>query len=90
MQRDFCGVLNTAAAGDLHSDDSYGLYVIVCDYLGQLFGIIDAVELRAADKGYVPSYEFFVECRVGVGGAVGGDEQLCAVKIGSVSGTSFI
>ena len=33
------------------------------------------------DKGYVVFDEFFVERRIGVGGAVGGDEQLCAVKI---------
>ena len=70
-----------AAAGDFHSDDRHGLYIVVRDYLRQLLGIVDAVELRAADKGYVVFDEFFVERRIGVGGAVGGDEQLCAVKI---------
>lgn len=54
----FCGVFEPAAAGDFHSDDRHGLYIVVRDYLRQLLGIVDAVELRAADKGYVVLMNF--------------------------------
>ena len=46
--------------------------------------VIDVVQLGAAHQRDVPLDELLVEGGVGVGGAVGGDEEPCAVKIGRV------
>ena len=48
--------------------------------------VVGIIKLRAADKGDVPLNEALMEGSVGVGGAVGGDEQVCRVKEGGVCG----
>ena len=76
--------LQPAAAGHLHADDGNALDVIFPDDLRQLFGIVHAVQLGTADEGDVPLNEPLVKSGVGVGGAVGGNQEPCAVKIRGV------
>ena len=55
---------------------------IVCGKdLAELLGIIDGVELRAADERNAALHEIGVEAAAGIGAAIGGDEQIRAVKI---------
>jgi hypothetical protein len=58
LQRGFRGVLKSAAAGDLHADYGDALYVVVAYYVRELFGIINGIELRAADERYMAFDEF--------------------------------
>ena len=84
LERFFHRHLQPAAAGHLHPHDSNSFDVVLPDDLGQLFGIVHAVQFRAAHQGDVPLDELLVEGGVGVGGAVGGDEEPRAVKIRGV------
>ena len=67
-----------AAAGDLHPHDGHALDVVAADDLRQLLGVIHAVQLRAAHQRDMPLDEPLMEGGVGVGGAVGGNQQPCA------------
>ena len=73
------GSLQAAAARYFHTDDGDALDVVIADDLGQLVGVVDHIELRAADQGDLALHEFLVHIGVGVGGAVSGNQQLCAV-----------
>ena len=81
LERRFRRYLQPAATGYLHADNGDAFDVVLPKDLRQLFGIIRAVQFRAAHKGDVPLDEPLVEGGVGVGGAVGGDEEPHAVKI---------
>ena len=81
LERRFRRYLQPAAAGHLHADNGDAFDVVLPKDLRQLFGIIRAVQFRASHKGDVPLDEPLVEGGVGVGGAVGGDEEPRAVKI---------
>ena len=70
-----------AAAGDLHPHDGHALDVVAADDLRQLLGVIHAVQLRAAHQRDMPLDEPLMEGGVGVGRAVGSNEQLGPVKI---------
>ena len=78
------GHFYASAAGNLHSHYGDAFDVIVSYDLRKLFGVVYAVQLRAAYKGNLISDEVLVEAAVGVGGAVCGYEKVCAVKIRSV------
>ena len=69
-------MLQSAAAGDLHADNGHAFYIIAPDDLGELFGIVHAVELRAAHKGDVSLDKPLVKGGIGIRRAVRGDEQL--------------
>ena len=84
LQCCLCGVFQPAAAGDLHPHDGHALDVVAADDLRQLFGIVHAVQLGTAHQGDVSLDEPLVEGGVGVGGAVGGNQEPCAVKIRGV------
>ena len=80
----FCGVFNTSAAGNLHSHNGNAFDVVERYDFRQLFRIVHAVQLGAAHEGDVSLDEPLMEGGVGVGGAVGGNQEPCAVKIRSV------
>ena len=73
--------LQSAAAGHLHTRQGDGLNVVCRKDLAELFGVIDGVELRAADERHAALDEVVVEIAVGIGAAISGDEQVRAVKI---------
>src|SRR5699024_2123127 len=51
---------------------------------GELFRVVPLVQLGAADQRHLPTDEVPVEGAVGVGGAVGGNEQVAPVEPGGV------
>ena len=75
------GVLKSAAAGHLHAREGDGLDIVCGKDLAELLGIIDGVELRAADERNAALHEIGVEAAAGIGAAIGSDEQIRAVKI---------
>ncbi len=75
------GVLKSAAAGHLHAREGDGLDIVCGKDLAELFCVIDGVELRAADERHAAFHEVGVEAAAGIGAAIGGDEQIRAVKI---------
>ena len=79
----FRSILYAAAAGNLHADYSYALYIVVCDNLCKLFGVVDIVELRTADYSDVILYKTLVEAAISICSAVGSDEKVRTVKIRS-------
>ncbi len=76
--------LQPAAAGYLHPHDGDALNVVFPDDLRQLFGIVHAVQLGTAHQRDVSLDEPLVEGGVGVGGAVGGNQQPRPVEIGRI------
>ncbi len=86
LQRFFCGVFNSAATGDFHSHNTQTFYVVAFDDFGEFRGVVGIVQLGAADESDVVSHKVPVEVAVGKGGAVCGDEEICAFKIRSVYG----
>ena len=75
----FSRSLQTTAAWNLHADDSDALDIIVPDDLRKLFGVIDAVELRASDHSNLAFHEILVHVGIDVSGAVRRDEQFCTI-----------
>ena len=73
-----------AAAGHLHAQHRHAPDVVAAEDLGQLFAVVHSIQLGAADEGDLALHELFVHIGVGVGGAVGCDQELCPVKIGGV------
>ena len=63
-------VTNPAATGNLHPEYGYTFDLMALQYLGQLFTVIDRVQLGAADQGDFVAHEFLVNIGVGVGSAV--------------------
>ena len=78
------GVFQPAAAGHLHAQHRHAPDVVAAEDLGQLFAVVHSIQLGAADEGDLALHELFVHIGVGVGGAVGCDQELCPVKIGGV------
>ena len=74
------GVLQPAAAGDLHAQQGDALDGIGRENGGELFGVVVGIQLGTADEGDAPLHEVPVEISIGVGGAIGGDQQLGTVK----------
>ena len=77
-------VLQTAAAGHFHAQDRDAPDVVVFEDLGQLLAVVHGIQLGTADEGDLAPHELLVEVCIGVGGAVGGDEQLGPVEVGCV------
>ena len=82
-------VFDAAAAGHLHSDDGHAFDLVPGDDLRQFLGVVHHIQFRAADQGDPVFNEVIVEVPVGVSGAVGGDQQIRAVKIGCVYGNQL-
>ena len=72
--------MQAAAAGHLHTGKGHAFYIVCAEDLPELFGIVDGVQLRAADKRDPALDEVLVEAAEGIGAAVGGYQQICAVK----------
>ena len=53
---------------------------------GELFGVVVGIQLGTADEGDMSLHEVPVEISIGVGGAIGGDEQMRAGKAGRPGG----
>ncbi len=85
-QRALDGIFNPAAAGDLHTHDRDAFDVVFTQDAGELFAIIAFIEFGTADQRNAPADKLLVERAVGIGCAVGGDEQARAVKIRRVDG----
>ena len=80
------GVLQPAAAGDLHAQQGDALDGIGRENGGEPFGVVVGIQLGTADEGDAPLHEVPVEISIGVGGAIGGDEQVRAGKAGRPGG----
>ena len=80
------GVLQPAAAGDLHAQQGDALDGIGRENGGEPFGVVVGIQLGTADEGDAPLHEVPVEISIGVGGAIGGDEQMRAGKAGRPGG----
>lgn len=78
------GIFQPAAAGHLHAHNGDLLNVVAADNGGQLLTVIDVVQLGAAHQRDVPADEPLVERGVGVGRAVGSNQQPRTVKVGRV------
>ena len=80
----FGHMLDTAAAGDLHSDDGNALDIVVSKDPGQLFGIINAVKFRTANESNVVADEILMKIAIGISGAICCNEQVCTLKVRSL------
>ena len=65
------GVLQPAAAGDLHAQQGDALDGIGRENGGELFGVVVGIQLGTADEGDAPLHEVPVEIGIGVGGSGG-------------------
>lgn len=70
-----------AAAWDFHADQGDVMDIVLAKDFCQFFSVVDVVEFRAADEGDAALDEIFVEAGVGIGRAVGSDEQAGTVEI---------
>ena len=77
-------VFDTAAAGYFHPYHLYTLDVVVPDDLRQLFRIIPFVQLGTADQGDMVPDKIVMEAAVSISCTVCRNQQICAVKIGSI------
>ena len=80
LQRFFRSHFESAAAWNLHAHDGDGLDVVLAQDFRQLLRVVHGIELRTADDRHLTAHELLMEVRVGVGRAVGGDEQLRALE----------
>ena len=71
------------------AQDSKASYVIGFQDLGKLIRIIDSIQLGAADQGNPVFAKLPVEIGISIGGAVGRNQQIRVVKIGSLGGSQF-
>ena len=85
LQGFFHGVLDTAAARNLHADNGHAFDVVATDDFGQLFGVVDAVKLWTSDQSYFTMDKVLMEAAVCVSGTVGSDQ-----KFGARIGANFI
>ena len=83
--RTFYRILHTAAARHCHSCEGNTLYIVITEYLCQLFGVINSIELRTADERDLPTDKIMVEVSVGVSCAIGSDKQISTVEVGGIS-----
>ena len=89
LKRRLHGMLDAAAAGNFHAHNGDASDIVIGQDRGQLLGIVDAVQLRAADQGNVIPDEFIVKIAVGVGGAVRSHQELRSVEIRCVHRRQF-
>ena len=81
LQGIFYGVLDTAAARNLHADNGHALDVVAADDFGQLFGVVDAVKLWTSAQSYFTMDKVLMEAAVCVSGTVGSDQKFGIVEI---------
>ena len=81
LQGFFHGVLDTAAARNLHADNGHAFDVVAADDFGQLFGVVDAVKLWTSDQSYFTMNKVLMEAAVCVSGTVGSDQKFGTVEI---------
>ena len=84
------GVLDAAAARNLHADDGQALNVVVCQDLGELLAVVPRVQLGAADEGYPAPDKVLVEIAVGMAVQSAAMSRWAPLKYGAVGGTSLI
>ena len=89
LERSFGGMFYPCAAGNFHAHDGNAFYVILPDDFGQLFCIIHAVELGAADERDAVFDESVMKIAVCISGAVSRDQQIRLVEIGSAYRSQF-
>lgn len=75
-------MLNTAAAGNLHTNHSQAFDMVFTDDFGQLFAVIDSVQLGAADKRDLSADKIRMETAVCVGCAVSCNQKVSPSKYG--------
>ena len=78
------GVLQPAAAGDLHAHHGQAFHLVFAKDLGELFGVVHTVQLGAADQAHPALQKLLVKIAVGVGSAVGGHQQVGTVQPGGI------
>lgn len=83
------GVLDTAAARNLHADDGYALDIVVGYYLCELFGVVGIVKLRTSDYSDMVFYKTLMEIAVSVCGTVGCYEKISIVKVWGAYGNKL-
>ena len=81
LERDFNSVLNSSATRDFHAGDYHRFDAVMFQNGSQFFRVVVIVKFWAADNGYPILHVLSVEVSVGIGGAVGRDEQIGVVKI---------
>ena len=74
-------ILPSGLMRDFHADDGDVLNIVLADDFGQLLGIVDVIELGTADEGDMAFDEIVVEAGIGIGCAVGGNQELSTVKV---------
>ena len=74
-------MLNSSAAGNLHSHNCDASYVVVCNNLCKLFRIVNCVKLRTSYQCDFSFYKFLVEVCICISGAVCGNKKLCSAEI---------
>ena len=77
------GVFQPAAAGHFHAQQGDALNIIGGQNSGKLFGVIKGIQLGAADEGNAPLHKITMKISIGIGGTIGGDEQMRPGKAGS-------
>ena len=78
------GVLQPAAAGNLHAQQGDALDGIGRENGGEPFGVVVGIQLGTADEGDVPADEALVEIAPGKGRAVGCQEEMGILEPGGV------
>ena len=83
FQRRHRCMLDSAAAGNLHAHPGQRPDFIFPDDLLQFLGIVHHIQLGAADERHTSADEVLMKAAVGIGGAVGRDQQIGSVEIRS-------
>ena len=81
LERRLRRLLQPAAAGHLHAHDGHAHNVVCSDYVRKFDGIISIVQFRTANQRDFAAHEVLVHACIGIGGAVGGNQQLCTVEV---------
>ena len=89
LQRRFGSMLQSAAAGHLHTHHGHAADVVFPEDLRQFFRVVHAIQLGAAYQRDMAFHKALVEGGIGVGGAVGGDQQLRAGEVWGVGRDQF-
>ena len=69
-------MFQTAAAGDFHAGDSDASDLIFPKDCSELFCVINRIQLWTTYEGDVSLNKILMEIRIGVGGTVGGDQEV--------------
>lgn len=89
LQSGFRSIFQSAAAGNLHTQDRKAADLIFCNDFCELFCVVYAVELRASDQRDPSPHEISVEICIGVSGTIRGDQKIRILEIGSGNRNQF-